>query len=68
MSNSCANHDMERATATCLDCGRELCDRCLVPPDTPGLPVVCVPCALARVGTGYRRRPRERRRRIARRS
>ena len=46
----CAKHLDEETAGTCRDCAEHFCVRCLVYPQGPSRPALCVGCALAIAG------------------
>lgn len=46
----CSKHMDEEAAGACRDCAESFCHRCLVYPQGPSRPALCVGCALAIAG------------------
>jgi hypothetical protein len=46
----CSKHLDEETVGTCRDCAEQFCSRCLVFPQGPSRPALCVGCALAIAG------------------
>ena len=61
MATTCTKHTFEVATDTCSECRAPACPDCLVYPQGPSSPPLCIPCALAL--SGVRRSSTHRQRR-----
>ena len=61
MAVTCTKHTFEVATDTCTECRAPACPDCLVYPQGPSSPALCIPCALAL--SGVRRSSTRRQRR-----
>ena len=46
----CSKHWFDSAVAPCRECGEPCCGRCLVYPQGPKRPALCLDCALAIAG------------------
>ena len=63
MAVTCTKHTFEVATDRCAECRAPACPDCLVYPQGPSSPPLCIPCALAL--SGVRRSSTRRQRKAA---